>query len=568
MEAIQGDGGKAIGEVHVTEIATAHNDITHALNNLEIWARGTVVSNPLTDWVLEPTVATLKRASLIPEPVGVVVIIGAWNYPLILLLRGLVAALAAGNTIILKPSELAPRTATLLANLIPDYFREGAVGVVNGGGSHETAELLRFKVHHILYTGSHRGGQAVLEAASRFMTPVTLELGGKCPVVVDGGFSKAQLQKVARKILWAKCLNAGQTCIAPDYVLVREDTKYALLGALQEAYGELYGGNAAAVSVSNPPSASNPNAHYSRIANWNQYKRLVRLLRTPDNGEIAFGGRCDEGQMFIEPTVLHNVPANAPILREEIFGPILPVITFTSPADIISMIGGGPWGQLEPVNGAYASPTRGASLSALHRSALTHLPMVRSGVPMTSSPSSSPSNGRASLREPISPGHGLETPLAAYIFSPSDDFVQSIVPHLHVGGVTINDIMLHAAHPKLPFGGVGNSGMGRYSGGYHGFERFSHWKPVAEAYLVGPTLIKLFSFIPLTNRLAALRFPPYTPRKRATIARATQRRVHGSLERTLWRLWAEWSYVLVLLMGVIMGLVLGELQRRWNSGYV
>ena len=566
VAALREDGGRAEGEVYITEISVAHNDITYALNNLEAWAAGSTCSRPLTDWLFEPTVATIKKASVVPEPLGVVVIIGAWNYPLILLLRGLVVAIAAGNAVILKPSDVAPRTAILLSRIVPVYFPEGAVGVVNGSGTHETAELLRFKSHHILYTGSSRGARPVLEAAARFMTPVTLELGGKCPVVVDQGFSKDQLDKVARKVLWAKCLNAGQTCVAPDYVLVREEVKFAFLGALKSAYLELYCGNARTVAVgANPPL---PLDHYTRIANRDQFKRLVRLLRTPDNGELVFGGRHDEAELYIEPTVLHNIPANAPILREEIFGPILPIITFRSVEDVIRWMRGSPQlvGDGESDGGtALSSPLRGGSLASLHLHE-TPIASLRSGVPMEVTPSSREYASRMFLRETAASGYCLETPLAAYVFSPSPSFVEALVPTLHVGGVTVNDVLLHAAHPHLPFGGVGSSGMGAYSGGFHGFQRFSHWKPVAEAYLVGPFATSLQLRIGLFTYLSSLRFPPYTKEKRRTIARMTDRRVHGPIERRLWRLWAAWGAQLsLLLLGVLLGALLSLNVLTINS---
>ncbi|CAB0151914.1 Aldehyde dehydrogenase [Pseudidiomarina piscicola] len=401
LEALQTDLGKSNAEGWLTELGYLHSDISHTCKHLRRWMKPHAVSQPLMAWP--------GKSFLQPEPLGVVLIIGAWNYPLQLLLSPLVAALAAGNCVVLKPSELAPATADLMARLIPDYLANEAVQVINGGK--ETAQqLLAQRFDHIMYTGGGRVGRLVMKAAAEHLTPVTLELGGKSPAVV---LSDADLTITARRIAWGKWLNAGQTCIAPDYVLVAESIKGPFLDALRDAIESFFG-----------TDASNAE-DYGKIVSEQHWQRLVGYI---DQGTLSYGGEYDRQNRFIEPTVLTDVAADSPVMQEEIFGPILPVLTIPNLASAIEFI-----------------------------------------------------------RE-------RDKPLALYGFSRSSRSLQQLTEQTHAGNQCNNDTLMFMLNPKLPFGGVGPSGMGRYHGKY-GFDTFSHQKSVMQ---------RPFWFDP------KFRYPPYT----------------------------------------------------------
>jgi aldehyde dehydrogenase (NAD+) len=254
-----------------------------------------------------------------PEPLGSVLIIGPWNYPFQLIMSPLMGAIAAGNCALLKPSELAPATSQVLAQLVRDTFDPAYIALVEGGV--ETAQALLAKpFDHILFTGGGRVGKIVMQAAAEHLTPVTLELGGKSPCIVD---SDINLEVTAKRIVWGKFLNAGQTCIAPDYLLVHEDIKPALVNALVATIRNSYGDNA----------AQSPD--FSRIVNERQFDRLVGLL---NSGDILIGGDHDRSNRYIAPTVIDNVSWDAPIMEDEIFGPILPVLTYRHLDDAIQAI--------------------------------------------------------------------------------------------------------------------------------------------------------------------------------------------------------------------------------------
>src|SRR5690554_3749712 len=292
LQALQTDLGKSKAEGWLTELGYLRSDIQHTLKHLKRWMQPRRVSQPLLAWP--------GRSYLYPEPLGVVLIIGAWNYPLQLLLSPLVAALAAGNCVVVKPSELAPNTAQLLERLLPDYLASEAVQVVTGGAD-VAAELLQQRFDHILYTGGGRVGRIVMKAAAEHLTPVTLELGGKSPAVV---LQDADIEVAARRIAWGKCLNAGQTCIAPDYALVDESVHDKFVAALQTAINGFFG--------SEPETAED----YGRIVNTQHFDRLITYL---NDGNIAIGGEHDRQQRYIAPTVITNVSVDSPIMRDEIF---------------------------------------------------------------------------------------------------------------------------------------------------------------------------------------------------------------------------------------------------------
>ena len=384
VEALNTDLGKSEAEAFTTEIGFLLSDIQHTKKHLRQWMKARKVGTPL--------VAQPARSSLQPEPLGTVLIIGAWNYPVQLTLAPYVAALAAGNCALLKPSELAPASSALMASLIPRYLDGDAVAVVEGDKD-VASELLSLPFDHIFYTGGEAVGKIVMAAAARNLTPVTLELGGKSPCVVD---ANTDITTTARRIVWGKWTNAGQTCIAPDYVLVERSCADALIDKLGKEIIRQFG---------NQPLQSKD---YGRIVNE---RHLARLTQYTEGHEIVIGGQIDEAQMKLAPTVILNPDIDTPVMQEEIFGPVLPVIEVSSVSEAIDFI------------------------KRRHK------------------------------------------PLAAYLFSESPSMQQQFVEEVSAGSVCINDTMMFMANPQLPFGGVGNSGMGRYHGKF-GFDTFSHLKSV------------------------------------------------------------------------------------------
>lgn len=311
--ALLADLGKSGTEAQLTEIGFLVAEIDHALSHLAKWMRPRRVNAPL---VVQPA-----SAKVIPEPLGVVLIIAPWNYPLMLLLSPLVGALAAGNAVVLKPSELAPATSRAIALHLPDYVDRRAVAVVEGGVPQTTA-LLAQRFDHIFYTGNGRVGRIVARAAAEHLTPITLELGGKSPAYVD---ETVNLAEAAKRIVWAKFLNAGQTCVAPDYVLGRREVLGRLAPRLTDAIHELYG------------NAVQGNPDYGRIINDAQFTRLVSYL---GDGEIVSGGGHDAASRYLEPTVLAGVARDSAVMRDEIFGPILPLVEAEDLDDALAFVSG------------------------------------------------------------------------------------------------------------------------------------------------------------------------------------------------------------------------------------
>jgi len=359
-------------------------ELSHVLKHLKRWAEPTKVSLPLAQM---PGSAWVQS-----EPLGCVLIIGPWNYPFQLVISPLIGAIAAGNCAIIKPSEIAPATSQVVADLISAIYPPDFVSVQEGGV--EVAQsLLSQKFDHIFFTGGTRVGQIVMEAAAKQLTPVTLELGGKSPCIVD---KNVDLKVAAKRIVWGKYLNAGQTCVAPDYLIVHEDIKPAFLTILQDAIRESYGED---------PSQS---PDLSRLVSDSQFDRVAALMEGED---ILIGGQTNREERFIAPTVLNNVSWDAPIMQEEIFGPVLPVLSYSDIAEVTKAI-----------------------------------------------------NARAK-------------PLALYIFTRDEALQECILSATSSGGVCINDVFLHVAIWEMPFGGVGQSGMGAYHG-KTSFDTFSHQKSV------------------------------------------------------------------------------------------
>ncbi len=299
LGALKADLGKPPTEAWATDIGFVISEVDHARRHLARWAR------PERVWA--PIVTRPASARIVREPVGTALVIAPWNYPIQLLLSPMVGALAAGNCVVGKPSEIAPATSAALAELIPQYLDQDAVAVVEGGVA-ETQALLAERFDYIFYTGNGRVARVVMEAAAKHLTPVTLELGGKSPVIVD---VDADLAVAGRRVAWGKYLNAGQTCIAPDYVLVTKDAEDAFVEQVRRAVFDFYGAD---------PKAS---PDYGRIVNDQHVQRLAGLL---GGGRPTVGGTVDEDTRYVAPTVLQEVRNDAPVLQDEIFGPILPVL--------------------------------------------------------------------------------------------------------------------------------------------------------------------------------------------------------------------------------------------------
>lgn len=302
LAAVAVDLGKPPVEALVSDISFVGSSVDSALAGLERWMR--------PERVKVPPVQQPARASIVREPYGVALVMAPWNYPVHLLLAPMAAAIAAGNCVLGKPSELAPETSKALARLVGRYLDQRAIAIVEGGVA-ETQALLAEQFDYIFFTGSTRVGKVVMRAAAEHLTPVTLELGGKSPVIVD---ADADLGVAARRIAWGKFLNAGQSCVAPDYVLVHRDVAERLVSELARAVRRFYGPD---------PEVS---ADYARIVNDHHFGRLAKMLETT-SGRVAVGGHSNRPTRYMAPTVLTGVKATDPVMEEEIFGPILPVIT-------------------------------------------------------------------------------------------------------------------------------------------------------------------------------------------------------------------------------------------------
>lgn len=404
IEALRLDLGKPMVEGFITDIAFTTSEVALMLKNLKKWNAPEKVRTPL--------VAMPAKSVRIPEPLGVVCVIAPWNYPVQLLLVPAAGAIAAGNTVVLKPSEVTPNVSAVLARLIPQYMDNDAVTLIEGGVP-ETTELLAQRFDHIFYTGNGKIGRVVMAAAAVNLTPVTLELGGKSPVIID---KSANIKVAARRVAWGKWLNAGQTCIAPDYVLVDETVKDKFVDALRESITDFYGEN---------PHTSDS---YGRVVSPRHFDRLVQLM---NGGTPIIGGESAAADRYIAPTVLDNVNIDAAIMQEEIFGPLLPIISTKNTNEAITFI------------------------------------------------------------------TSRDHPLALYVFAEDNEVIDTVISNTTAGGVTVNGTLLHITSPHLPFGGVGESGMGAYHG-QSGVRIFQHMKPVLNRG---------------TRLDPKLAYPPYTDRK-------------------------------------------------------
>ena len=397
-DALWTDLHKSYEEAYMTEIGLVYGEIREARRKVGRWARRRCRPTPP---------AVLPSSSyIVREPLGCTLIVSPWNYPVQLLLNPLVGAIAAGCTAILKPSPYVPTVSQVLEDMIADTFEEDFVAVVQGNRV-VNGELFKHRYDLVFLTGSPSLGKIAMAAQAQYLTPMVLELGGKSPCIVD---KDADLTVAARRIAWGKCLNSGQTCIAPDYLFLHEDIKDAFIEAFKKELAGLY------------PDGTEQSDFFVHIVRDSAFDRLVGYLK---DGEIVAGGRSDREKRWIEPTLLDKVSPDAPVMQEEIFGPIFPILTFRSRDEVVDFV-----------------------------------------------------NGR-------------EKPLAFYYFGKASDG-WDIIGRTTSGGACINDTIMHIANANIPFGGVGNSGMGNYHS-ERSFLAFSHERAVVKS----PTWIDLaFRYMP------------------------------------------------------------------------
>lgn len=385
LEALYSDLNKSETEGYMTEISTLKEELSYVLKHMSSWAKKTKTKTALS---LFPA-----KCYKVSDPFGVVLIMSPWNYPLLLSLEPLVGAIAAGNCAVLKPSAYAPKTSDIIEKIITECFPPEYCAVVKGGRK-ENDELLKQKFDYIFFTGSPVVGKAVMEAAAQNLTPISLELGGKSPVIVD---ESADMSLTAKRLVFGKFINSGQTCIAPDYLFIHESKKDELINQLEIWIKEFY-----------PKDEMGKVKDYPKIINQKHFDRLIGLL---EGENVVLGGKYFSEDLKIEPTILTEVKLESPIMQEEIFGPILPIIAYNKIEEVIKIIKDRP------------------------------------------------------------------KPLALYLFSNDKNVQKRILSEISFGGGCINDTILHVASSHLPFGGVGNSGMGSYHG-KASFDTFTHYKSI------------------------------------------------------------------------------------------
>lgn len=385
-KALYSDLKKSVEETYATETGLILADINMAIKNLHHWMKPQRAKINLLNFP--------SSGRIMHDPQGVVIIISPWNYPLQLSLVPLVGAIAGGNCVVLKPSEVAPATANVIEKIISEIFPAEYIKAYQGEGSEIIPAMMQaFRFDHIFYTGSIAVGKSIYHLAAKDLIPVTLELGGKSPAVIE---NDADIATSAKRIILGKFLNAGQTCVAPDYLLVHTDIIEKFIVELKETIRKFFGDNA------------QKSYDYGKIINEKRFDKLVSYL---DNGEIVAGGKHDRSSLFIEPTILKNISSDAAIMKEEIFGPILPVIAFTTTEEALTII------------------------------------------------------------------KKNENPLAFYVFTSNKEKEKLWLEKVAFGGGCVNNTIWHLSNPHLPFGGIGNSGIGAYHG-RHSFSAFTHAKPV------------------------------------------------------------------------------------------
>jgi aldehyde dehydrogenase (NAD+) len=409
--AIHGDFGKHAVEAELTEFLPVVEELSLAIRDLKSWMRPRRASTPLT--------LLGSRSEVRYEPKGVVLVLAPWNYPFQLAINPVIAAIAAGNCVMLRPSDKTPRTGRFLKELLGSVFSESEAAVLLGDRALADA-LLDLPFDHVFFTGSPKTGRKVMACAARHLAPVTLELGGKSPVVVD---ETASLEASAERIAWGKFINAGQTCVAPDYVLVHESVAERFTAAMGAAVERFYGST---------EEARLRSGDFACIVDVSSCHRLEGAVRDSigAGARLVIGGSVDAAARRMSPTVLSHVPADSAIMADEIFGPVLPILSYRTLDDAIAAI------------------------------------------------------------------RSRSKPLALYVFSRSRANVEKVLRSTTAGGSCVNNAVVHLANPHIPFGGVGESGMGHYHGRW-GFEAMSHARAV------------LHQTLSPSNKLL---FPPYTSR--------------------------------------------------------
>ncbi|TRZ42573.1 aldehyde dehydrogenase [Robertkochia solimangrovi] len=384
VKALEADFHKPEFETLATEFYITLGELKHTIKHLKSWS---------TSIKVRPSVLNFpSSARIYKEPFGQVLIIAPWNYPFYLSMVPLIGAIAAGNTVILKPSEYAPNSAAILEEILNEVFTVDHARVINGDADVAKA-LLDLSWSYIFFTGSPATGKLVYQAAARNLTPVTLELGGKNPCVIH---HTANIKLSAKRIVWGKFINAGQTCVAPDFLVLHRDIKASFIDAVKEEITRVYG-----TDIKNSPDLA-------RIINQKHFKRLQRYI---EESQVLFGGEYDEQELYISPTLLEYPPLQSTVMQEEIFGPLLPVLTYNDETSLGNIL------------------------------------------------------------------RNYENPLAFYVFSRDQEFSKKLIQKYSFGGGAINDVIIHLANKRLPFGGVGKSGLGAYHG-KHTFDTFTHKKPV------------------------------------------------------------------------------------------
>jgi len=400
LVALKSDLNKSAFEGFATEVGMVLEEINNSIRNLPRWVRIKRVRTPIMHF--------MSSCYRISEPYGISLIMSPWNYPFQLTIAPLIGSIAGGNCSVVKPSAYSPATSAVMTKILGECFQPEYITVIEGGREANQA-LLEEKFDYIFFTGSVSVGKTVMASASKNLTPVTLELGGKSPCIVD---REANIDLAARRIVWGKFLNAGQTCVAPDYLLVHRDVKKEIINCMQKYILEFYG------------KYPCKNEEFPKIINDKHFRRIREYL---NNGEIVVGGEVDDKSLRIAPTILDNIKWEDPIMQEEIFGPLLPVLEFSDISEVIFLVNSRP------------------------------------------------------------------KPLALYLFTTSKEVETRIVRTISFGGGCINDTIVHLATSNMPFGGVGESGMG----GYHGkwsFDTFTHTK----------SILKKSNLIDIK-----LRYPPY-----------------------------------------------------------
>lgn len=408
MDALYMDLNKSNFEAYATEIGIVKEEIRYTLKHLRKWAAPKRVPTPITQFP--------SKSFIYPEPYGIVLIMSPWNYPFQLTIAPLVGAICAGNCAVVKPSAYSPHTTKVMADMLRELFQEKYIAVVEGGRQ-ENQALLNEKFDYIFFTGSVNVGKYVMEKASAHLTPVSLELGGKSPCIVD---ETADLKLAAKRIVWGKFLNSGQTCVAPDYILVQNSVKDKLVRYMEKYIRKMFGKD----PMQNPD--------YPKMINEKHFHRVLGLT---ERAHVVCGGGSDVDMLKIEPTVLDQVTWESPVMQEEIFGPLLPVLTFYDIEEVIQMVNARP------------------------------------------------------------------RPLALYYFTKDEQREAMMLKQVSYGGGCINDTIVHLATSHMPFGGVGNSGMG----GYHGkdsFDTFTHKKSIMKKSVLLDIPIR---YAPFKNKLNILK---------------------------------------------------------------